>query len=127
MRIDPMFLEKEDLQRICDKSIKATGKKWLWRKIAERHGLTFEQIEAELDEKIARNEAYIKEMEERFGRHRQKSSENGTTDESGLGAAPYGRDSQGEPITAEHFAEPERTEIRPGETENGPASSEGSQ
>ena len=126
--INPTMMNKEDVERLCKKSLKISGKKWLWRKTAEKHGLTWQEVEEQIDIKIKRDQEHLNRIEELYAKQ-QSDKQLGTTGELDNTPVRIGRVAslpdgveRGEPIVTVGGKE-----VRPGETENGSSTPKGSQ
>mgnify|MGYP000331640537 CR=1 FL=1 len=101
--------DKEDVERVCQKSKKAMGYRWKWRKIADRFRLSLEEIEKQLDTKIERNTEYIERIKKLYEKPK---------------AVVGSRDTDKQPLSPE-ITEGDATvtidgvEVRPGQADDG--------
>lgn len=85
--INPILMHPEDVERLCDKSKRIWGAKWRWRKEADRHGYTWEEIEEKLDNTFKRHEEILKKARSNVKRRTNKQLGNESGRDNGVRAS----------------------------------------
>ena len=57
--MNPGMMDKKIVERLCEKSKRLSGAKWKWRRICEKHNLTWQEVEAKYDIIIKQREDAI--------------------------------------------------------------------
>lgn len=58
------YSDPERMARLCEKSLKATGSKWKWRRICQKKGVSVALVEEQLDKVIEKQNELIKKLKE---------------------------------------------------------------
>lgn len=125
--INPATMSKERVFELCRKSKFVFNAKWRWRKLCNRHGITIEMIEKQMDDQI---EVFDKKLKKYKEKHEKLKAENGNDESEQLGTTDGSSDQYGSPSpeevsgsgnrgTERSSGEVSGNEVRSGQTEDG--------
>ena len=122
--MNPILMNKEDVERMCLKSKKLWGAKWRWRSECNKRGFTWQELETKLDNIFRRHEEMLKGMKEKH-EQRKSNKQLGTTPKladtngSGSGGDPGGQQSDTGEVVGK--------EVRSKQTEDGTVTTSGTE
>lgn len=84
MTNNPLFMNKEDVDRLCKKSYWLSKSKWRWRKTANQYGLSWQEVESHMDKLIEADEKWMNKLKEmnnelKGNQEGQQQTPNGST------------------------------------------------